>query len=388
MKPDFRQAQAHSLLRVTHRALTLRVLILRVLIRVRAIRRAVTHRAVIRAEAALTAVRLIRHRATQVRAIHRVAIARQAAAIRAQATLRAAILHRVTLHRVTQVEAAATLRAAIRAAHIRVVRIRAAATQVIRAAAIAQVHEVRVIRAAHILRVATQARAAVEAAVTRQAHIQALRIRRAAIQAPRIHRRAIRATRAQAVVTRQVERVKLFVNGGWNVQPPVFINQTRKVNTMNETVESIFTQMFAPAEIPLEVKVLYEKVRFYSDRIDQPIMRPLDLVLIAAMATSGKMTIQPEPKKTIPVTVNTTEPEAEEQTEQDTQAAPLPPPLGVMDVPAVNKPPSEVELQRLTYPELRIYCRDTLGWNPKFMSKADMIKMVVSGEYLKFRKKK
>jgi hypothetical protein len=159
---------------------------------------------------------------------------------------------------------------------------------------------------------------------------------------------------------------------------------------MNETVESIFTQMFAPAEIPQKVKDLYEKVRFYSDRIDQPIMRPLDLVLIAAMATQTNTNLIPQQEKIIAPLVDTSEPEQITETKSDAKLETLetPAPLGVMDVPAVNKPPSEVELQRLTYPELRIYCRDTLGWNPPFQTKADMIKKVVSGEYLKFRKKK
>lgn len=171
--------------------------------------------------------------------------------------------------------------------------------------------------------------------------------------------------------------------------PHLCINQTRKVNTMNETVESIFTQMFAPAEIPQEVKTLYEKVRFYSDRIDQPIMRPLDLVLIAAMATPANTNLIPQKEKVIPpVAVDTSEPVTETSSDAKNETLETSAPLGPMDVPAVNKPPSEVELQRLTYQELRIYCRDTLGWNPKFMSKADMIKLVVSGEYLKFRKKK
>ena len=168
--------------------------------------------------------------------------------------------------------------------------------------------------------------------------------------------------------------------------PHLFINQTRKVNTMNETVESIFTQMFAPASIPQEVKALYEKVRFYSDRIDQPIMRPLDLVLIAAMATSGKEIAIPEKKKTIAPVVDTSEPE--QITETASQATvETPAPLGVMDVPAIQKPPTEMELQRLTYQELRAFCRDSLGWNPKIMTKVSLINMVVSGEYLKLKKK-
>jgi len=171
--------------------------------------------------------------------------------------------------------------------------------------------------------------------------------------------------------------------------PHIFINQTRKVNTMNETVESIFTQMFAPTPIPQEVKTLYEKVRFYSDRIDQPIMRPLDLVLIAAMVGNLKTSIViPADKKLIDVAVDTSESETETASEAKTETVEIPAPLGVMDVPAIPKPSSEVELQRLTYQELRAYCRDSLGWNPKFMTKADLINMVVSGEYLKFRKKK
>jgi hypothetical protein len=158
---------------------------------------------------------------------------------------------------------------------------------------------------------------------------------------------------------------------------------------MNETVESIFTQMFAPAEIPQEVKTLYEKVRFYADRIDQPIMRPLDLVLIAAMATPAKTDLEPKQEKVIPPAVDTSEPEqTEEATQAKTETVETLAPLGPMDVPAVVKPPQEIELQRLTYHELRTYCRDSLGWNPKFMTKADLINMVVSGEYLKLRKKK
>ena len=170
--------------------------------------------------------------------------------------------------------------------------------------------------------------------------------------------------------------------------PHIFINQTRKVNIMNETVESIFTQMFAPVPIPQEVKTLYEKVKFYSDRITQPEMRPLDLVLIASMATNGKDIAIPEQKKTIAPVVDTSEPEqiTETASEAKTETIEISAPLGVMDVPAVPKPPSEVELQRLTYHELRAFCKDSLGWNPRFMKKAEMIQLIVSGEYLKFRK--
>lgn len=75
---------------------------------------------------------------------------------------------------------------------------------------------------------------------------------------------------------------------------------------MNDNVESIYTQMFAPNPIPKSVRELFDKTNFYASRVDAQQMTPPFLALIAAVATATPVKIATEKPETRPV-VDTSE---------------------------------------------------------------------------------
>jgi len=64
---------------------------------------------------------------------------------------------------------------------------------------------------------------------------------------------------------------------------------------MNEQVEMIYEQMFAPQPIPQSVKTLFDRTNFFLNRIDGQ-MRTGNLALIAALATVGKVPTVEQPE--------------------------------------------------------------------------------------------
>ena len=56
---------------------------------------------------------------------------------------------------------------------------------------------------------------------------------------------------------------------------------------MNEQVETIYAQMFAPEPVPQKVKDLFEKVNFYLNRIDSPQLHPRELAILPSFSDSS-----------------------------------------------------------------------------------------------------
>ncbi len=119
---------------------------------------------------------------------------------------------------------------------------------------------------------------------------------------------------------------------------------------MNDKVQEIFTQMFAPHEIPQPVIDMYNRTKFLADRVDAPIIPISGLVLIAATATktaamSASKPIEPaevdtkEVSETLPteggdvLIVNKVIPAPEPPVEPTSAAGAMNGPLGEMDAP-------------------------------------------------------
>jgi hypothetical protein len=163
---------------------------------------------------------------------------------------------------------------------------------------------------------------------------------------------------------------------------------------MNETVESIFGQMFAPNEIPQQVVDLYARTKFFLNRIDVPDIPTGILPIIAAVATSQPAQQVEIPNAKLPATIDTTEDQPIAETEpaqpSGTQVQTGPPvpggaPTGPMDAPAtaLKNPATETALMRMTKAELRAHCRDVLKYRPRI----DYTKHRLIAEILKRSKK-
>lgn len=124
---------------------------------------------------------------------------------------------------------------------------------------------------------------------------------------------------------------------------------------MNDRVQDIFTQMFAPSKIPQSVIDMYDRTKFLADKVDAPIIPVSGLVLIAASATKNATTsvskpIEPaevdtkEVSETLPVqTDEGIQDEALETPVEPTSGGePMDAPRGKMDAPTTPVP----ELQR------------------------------------------
>jgi hypothetical protein len=130
---------------------------------------------------------------------------------------------------------------------------------------------------------------------------------------------------------------------------------------MNENVEAIYTQMFAPNPIPDEVKEMFDRVNFLASRIDAQAMRPTELAMIAAVAISTKITPKyAGPKPAPALTVDTTEQEPEpEETEQPARApTTLTGPMDAPSKPRKDAGKTIVELQSMEARELRAHVKE------------------------------
>ncbi|MCJ7829006.1 MAG: hypothetical protein MUP81_04620 [Dehalococcoidia bacterium] len=152
---------------------------------------------------------------------------------------------------------------------------------------------------------------------------------------------------------------------------------------MNENIEEIYTQMFAPQPIPQAVKELYARAQHFADRIDSPQMPMSMLVTIAACATvTGKT--KPvnvdidEVDETIPVQPDsyasneaTGTPPVPSNGETDTNDALESSGVatGPMDVPAVVHQGDDArrynDLIRMTVLELREHAKEFYGYRPR-----------------------
>ena len=151
---------------------------------------------------------------------------------------------------------------------------------------------------------------------------------------------------------------------------------------MNDTVEAIYTQMFAPSPIPQSVINLYDRTCFLANRIDSPNIPISGLIIIAACATKGIKTSVSEP--VIPEMVDMTEtvPFQKDiglETEPEKQTPPQRPdssagdehgPMGVMDAPPGPEPQmqrgmSYKRLMKLSKDELRAHAKEFYGVEPK-----------------------
>lgn len=61
---------------------------------------------------------------------------------------------------------------------------------------------------------------------------------------------------------------------------------------MNQTVENIYAEMFAPKAIPIEVIMLYDKVNFFVKKTGLPGMRKIDMCIIAGLALHRGVKLQ------------------------------------------------------------------------------------------------
>jgi len=151
---------------------------------------------------------------------------------------------------------------------------------------------------------------------------------------------------------------------------------------MNETVEAIFTQMFAPQPVPDEVKQLYERAKKLADRIDQMNMRPLDFAIMAAVAISfRKSVMETTTTKTSGIVDTSEEDETETGSVEDENDQPQTRTgTGPMDAPALRKKPERAVLETLTNNELRTYCEEEFKWKPPFMKKSKIIDKIMAGK--------
>lgn len=164
---------------------------------------------------------------------------------------------------------------------------------------------------------------------------------------------------------------------------------------MNDKVEEIYEQMFAPEPIPDCVRTAFETVNRYASRIDAGMMRPVDLAIIAAMglgeSAPAMVTIPSEPPQHEGL-IDTVEGDDDTQVPASTRfpgaltplgeasEATLPShgPTGPMDAPA--KPSekrrglSQYAMQRMSITELRAHAKEFYGFHPKLkMGKMKLI---------------
>jgi hypothetical protein len=157
---------------------------------------------------------------------------------------------------------------------------------------------------------------------------------------------------------------------------------------MNEQVETIYTQMFAPNPIPQQVIDLFDRINFCCSRIDAPnAMRATQLAIIggigAFLAAKGEPLPPQMPKPT--ELIDTTEP----PTRTTTQVAPPADttsqnraPTGPMDAPArpTNKPEvTAAALATMAPAELREHARQCFGVElNKHYGKALLLKQITA----------
>lgn len=145
---------------------------------------------------------------------------------------------------------------------------------------------------------------------------------------------------------------------------------------MNDQVETIYKQMFAPHPIPQSVLDLYKRAKFLADRIDNPNITVGGLVLIAATATgSAKTSVSNTPEEIDETLTTQTDADVHDtapQTAAETLSATgaMDAPLGKMDAP--TKPETDLQrgmsikrLMKLTAPELRAHAKEFYGLDAK-----------------------
>ena len=150
---------------------------------------------------------------------------------------------------------------------------------------------------------------------------------------------------------------------------------------MNDRVEEIYTQMFAPQPIPQSVQELYKRTHFLANRIDCQLTVGA-LVLVAALATKSAVASVSKPAEPEVVDTNevnetlTAQPDvaasnvtvATPQTaaEMTNQAAALLGPLGPMDAPQGEATESgknslTASLNLMSKAELTTHAKDVCG---------------------------
>ena len=179
---------------------------------------------------------------------------------------------------------------------------------------------------------------------------------------------------------------------------------------MNQTVENIFAEMFAPKAIPIEVINLYDKVNYFIKKSGLPGMRKIDMCIIAGLALDRGIKLQeketrdldgneivdtsevdevPNPVDKVDVYINDGTEEEEIQTFDPTSELPPPPTEGAkMDAPKSPDPKGkrkaniEALLERMTTAELLSHAKDICGISPqkiagkkKFMKKEEIKKI-------------
>jgi hypothetical protein len=152
---------------------------------------------------------------------------------------------------------------------------------------------------------------------------------------------------------------------------------------MNEQVEEIYTRMFAPNDIPQPVVDLFNRTKFYLDRVDARIS-PSVLGLIAAVATTTtQQQALPQPK--VPDEIDLSEPETPAPTAEEigqiSNDSPAPGvPTGPMDAPITQTkgdPKTDLQMQHMTASELKAHAKEFFNkdW-PLRMGKKQMIKAI------------
>ena len=158
---------------------------------------------------------------------------------------------------------------------------------------------------------------------------------------------------------------------------------------MNERIEEIYTQMFAPQPIPQSVIRLYDKVKHFTDRVDGSVITPQELAIIAAVASgvSAPATV-PQKATEQPVIAETTgtggDPYADEavpapqtpvapQTEPTApimpQAEPVAPtgPMDAPETPGQRGIDNSKTLENMSKRELYVYATEQLRIPPKIL---------------------
>ena len=150
---------------------------------------------------------------------------------------------------------------------------------------------------------------------------------------------------------------------------------------MNDNIEAVFSQMFAPQPIPTGVAEAYKRAQFYASRIDAPLMRPMDLVLIATNATTSET--PPATKAPLPLVIDTSEDEIDETESVQPEAVSDPPQAigGIMDAPATpgqeKGAKKDLQLQSMSATELQAHLRDCYQHNVYLgLGKAKMIHLI------------
>jgi hypothetical protein len=156
---------------------------------------------------------------------------------------------------------------------------------------------------------------------------------------------------------------------------------------MNERVEEVYEQMFAPKPVPASVRTLFDKANHLASRVDAQTMKLTDLAIIGAVAVMPQVgiattggAIEP-PKEPIDEdgSIDTTE-----DTVAPSQGATAPPvdevpvagtarpsqgPTGPMDAPAQPPTPktkslTTKQMQKMTRPELIVHAKEAYGFSP------------------------